>query len=230
VSVGSQIQVCGRRYRIVGQIQPHPGSDFVQALQVNSSAMVAARAPGADASGFTKSLLVRLRTGTAAQGFANELTERVKQLLPSHSVQTTGAWEFIKLRQEQAALYAQFLAVLGSVSLLVGALGIANMMLVTVAERRAEIGLRIAVGAKHIDIVAQFLCEGVLICFIGAALGLLLGWGIAHVGLSLGGFDAVLSSAVILKATLLAVGCGIVAGAYPAYRAAAVEPVSSLQG
>ncbi len=230
--IGSQIQACGRSYRIVGLLQPHPGSDFVQALQINSSAMVASHTTDADTRGSnpTRSLLVRLHPGTPAQAFAKELTERAQRLLPGYSVQATGAWEFIKLRQEQAALYARFLAVLGSVSLLVGALGIANMMLVSVSERRAEIGLRMAIGAKRADIVVQFLCEGVLICLVGAALGLLLGWVVAKIALGLGGFDAVLSASVIVKASLLAVGCGIVSGAYPAHRAAAVEPVSSLQG
>jgi putative ABC transport system permease protein len=228
--VGSQIQACGLTYRVIGVLQPHPGSDFVQALQINSSAMMARHSPDADTSGAMKSLLVKLHTGTAAQNFAMDLTARAQQLLPGYSVQAEGAWEFIKLRQEQASLYARFLAVLGSVSLLVGTLGIANMMLVTVSERRAEIGLRMAIGAKRTDIVAQFLCEGVLICLVGAAVGLLLGWGVAQIALNLGGFDAVLSASVIAKASLLAIGCGIISGAYPAYRAAAVEPVSSLQG
>ena len=233
-NVGSQIQSSGRTYRIVGVLKTHPGSDFVQALQINSSAIVASHAPDTDNSGghsgSTKSLLVRLHTDTPAQAFAKELTGRAQQLLPGYSIEVTGSWEFIKLRQEQAALYASFLAVLGSVSLLVGTLGIANMMLVSVTERRAEIGLRMAIGAKRGDIVAQFLCEGVLICLVGSAVGLLLGWGVAKVALNIGGFDAVLSASVIVKASLLAVACGIVSGAYPAHRAAAVEPVSSLQG
>lgn len=228
--VGSVIRVCGRPFRIVGLLQPHPGSDFVQALQINSAALMASSLPDADVSGSTKSLLVRLRSGVAAQAFAQALTERARQLLPGYTVQATGAWEFIKLRQEQASLYSHFLAILGSVSLLVGALGIANMMLVSVSERRAEIGLRMAVGAKKMDIVVQFLLEGVLICLVGAVVGMLLGWGVAKVALNLGGFDTVLSAAVIFKASLLAVGCGIVSGAYPAHRAAAMEPVASLQG
>ncbi len=231
--VGSVIQACGRSYRIVGLLQPHPGSDFVQALQINTSAMVGLHPTDVDSlgsTGSTKSLLIRLHTGTLAQAFAKELTERAQRLLPGYTVQATGAWEFIKLRQEQAALYARFLAVLGSVSLLVGALGIANMMLVSVSERRAEIGLRMAIGAKRADIVGQFLCEGVLICLVGSAVGLLLGWGVASIALGLGGFDAVVSASVIAKASLLGVSCGIISGAYPAHRAAAVEPVSSLQG
>lgn len=231
--IGSQIRACGHSYRIVGVLQPHAGSDFVQALEINSSAMVASHifnAGSLDAPTSDKNLLVRLRAGTSAQAFAKKLTVRTQLLLPGYSVQAAGAWEFIKLRQEQASLYARFLAVLGGVSLLVGALGICNMMLVSVSERRAEIGLRMAIGAKRADIVAQFLVEGVLICVVGAAIGLLLGWGVAKVALGLGGFNAVLPASVILNASLLAVGCGIVSAAYPAHRAAAVEPVSSLQG
>jgi putative ABC transport system permease protein len=231
--IGSQIRACGQRYRIVGILQPHAGSDIVQALEINASAMVASRifdTGSLDSQSSDKNLLVRLRAGTSAQTFAEELTARTQLLLPDYSVQASGAWEFIKMRQEQASVYARFLAVLGGVSLLVGALGICNMMLVSVSERRAEIGLRMAIGAKRADIVAQFLVEGVLICVVGAALGLLLGWGVAKLALGLGGFDAVLPASVILKASLLAVGCGIVSGAYPAHRAAAVEPVSSLQG
>lgn len=228
--VGSVIQVCGRSYRIVGLLRPHPGSDFVEALQINSSALVISHAPDASSSGSSQSLLIRLRKGMPAQAFAARLTARSQQLLPGYSIQVTGAWEFIKLRQEQASLYARFLAVLGSVSLLVGALGIANMMLVTVSERRSEIGLRMAIGAKRMDIVAQFLCEGVLICLVGSAVGLLLGWAVAKIALNLGGFETMLSVGIMVKASLLAIGCGIVSGAYPAYRAAAIEPVSSLQG
>ena len=230
--IGSQIRACGQSYRIVGVLQPHAGSDFVHALEINSSAMVAGRifnAGGAESQS-SNNLLIRLRAGTSVEDFANELTARTQLLLPDYSVQASGAWQFIKLRQEQASLYARFLAVLGGVSLLVGALGICNMMLVSVSERRAEIGLRMAIGAKRADIVAQFLVEGVLICIVGAAIGLLLGWGVAKVALGLGGFDAVLPASVILNASLLAVCCGIVSAAYPAHRAAAVEPVSSLQG
>lgn len=231
--IGSQIRACGYSYRIVGVLQPHAGSDFVHALEINSSAMVAgriSRAGSLDSQTSEKNLLVRLRAGTSAQDFANTLTARTQLLLPDHTVEASGAWQFIKLRQEQVALYARFLAILGGVSLLVGALGICNMMLVSVSERRAEIGLRMAIGAKRADIVAQFLVEGVLICVVGAAIGLLLGWGVAKVALGLGGFDAVLPASVILNASLLAVASGIVSGAYPAHLAAAVEPVSSLQG
>lgn len=230
IGVGSVVHSCGQTWRIVGIMKPHPGSDFVQALQINNSALTAhvgSQPQGSHAS--TRSVLVRLRAGIDAQAFANQLASRVEQLMPGHSVQANGAWAFIKSRQEQVSLYARFLAVLGSVSLLVGALGITNMMLVTVSERRAEIGLRMAIGANPLDIVIQFLCEGVLICLVGSVVGMLMGWGVAEIALGLADFDAVLSVAVIFQASVLAMVCGMVAGAYPARKAATMDPVSSLQ-
>lgn len=231
IGLGSIIKSCGRPYRIVGVLRPHPGSDFVQALQINESTLVAgAQAPRQDDGLSTQSWLLRLQAGADAQAIAGQITARVERLLPGYSVQADGAWAFIRSRQEQISLYSRFLAVLGSVALLVGALGITNMMLVTVAERRAEIGLRMAIGAQPQDIVIQFLCEGVLICLVGAVVGMLLGWGVASVALGLAGFEAMLSPSVIVQASLLAIGCGMVAGAYPARQAARLDPVSSLQG
>jgi putative ABC transport system permease protein len=230
VSVGSVVRSCGQAWRIVGVLRPHPGSDFVQALQINDSALAAQGAQPPQTDRFsTRSVLVRLRPGVDAQVFADQLADRTRHLLPGHAVEAYGAWAFIKSRQEQVSLYARFLAVLGSVSLLVGALGITNMMLVTVSERRAEIGLRMAIGAKPQDIVIQFLCEGVLICAAGAVVGMLMGWGVAEIALALAGFDATLSLGVMLQAALMVMVCGLVAGAYPAQKAATLDPVSSLQ-
>lgn len=231
IGLGSTVQACGRTYRIVGVLRSHPGSDFVQALQINQSALVVAgEAQREDRGTSNPSWLLRLQAGTDAQAMAAQISARVERLLPGYSVQADGAWAFIRSRQEQISLYSRFLAVLGSVALLVGALGITNMMLVTVAQRRAEIGLRMAIGAQPQDIVIQFLCEGVLICLVGAVVGMLLGWGVASVALGLAGFDAVLLPSVVLQASLLAIGCGMVAGAYPARQAARLDPVSSLQG
>lgn len=230
IGVGSMVFSCGQTWRIVGVMKPHPGSDFVQALQINNAALAAHVGPQPRSNhAATNSVLVRLHRGIDAQAFANQLVSRVEYLLPGHSVEAYGAWEFIKSRQEQVTLYAKFLAVLGSVSLLVGALGITNMMLVTVSERRAEIGLRMAIGANSLDIVIQFLCEGVLICLVGSMAGMMMGWGVAEIALRLAGFDAVFSIADIVQASVLAMFCGMVAGAYPAHKAATMDPVSCLQ-
>jgi putative ABC transport system permease protein len=230
LSIGSIVQYCGQRYRIVGVLGAHPGSDLVQALQINSSALVSSQKPDEELPESGQSLLIRLRGGTPAQAYSHQLVSQLKALMPGHTVQARGAWEFMKLRQEQVTSFARFLAILGSVSLLVGALGIANMMLVSVAERRSEIGLRLAVGAKRVDVVLQFIFEGVAICLIGAIVGFLLGWLVAVVALDLGGFTVSVSSSVLGLAAAIAVACGVISGAYPAFRAASIDPVVSLQG
>ena len=104
-----------------------------------------------------------------------------------------------------------------------------NIMLVSVAERTREIGLRKAVGARSIDIVMQFLVEAVIISLTGGALGLLLGIGSSFVFLSLVGLPLRLSYAAILAAVLVAVGVGVFSGVYPAYRAGKLDPIEALR-
>lgn len=224
------IQACGRPLRIVGILRPHLGSDLVQVVGINHSALVfddndASTSPDDN----ERNVLVRLRKGTDSRVAANQLRERFAALMPGHQVQAAAAWDIIRLRQEQTALYTRFLAVLGGISLLVGAMGIANMMLVSVTERRSEIGLRMAIGARRLDVVLQFVAEGVLICLVGSVLGLLVGVIAAQVSLQFAGFNLVFPGSVAVHATLLALVCGIAAAAYPAYRAATVDPNQSLR-
>jgi putative ABC transport system permease protein len=124
----------------------------------------------------------------------------------------------------------RFLSVLGGVALLVGSLGITNVMLVSVAERRAEIGLRAAIGARASDIAMQFMAESVMVCLCGALLGLLIGLLGTAITLSLVQIDFSLDWETPLAAVALALLSGLVAGAYPALRAAQLDPVVTLQG
>jgi putative ABC transport system permease protein len=229
--LGATVQACGRPLRIVGILQPHLGSDLVPALGINQSALVLGDGDdGASLDDDRRHVLVRLRKGTDSRGAAQQLRERLTALMPDHEVQAAAAWDIIRLRQEQTALYTRFLAVLGGISLLVGAMGIANMMLVSVTERRTEIGLRMAIGARRRDVVLQFVAEGVLICGLGSVLGLLVGVIAARVSLQFAGFDLVFPGSAAVHATLLALACGLAAAAYPAYRAATVDPNQSLRG
>lgn len=117
---------------------------------------------------------------------------------------------------------------IASVSLLVGGLGIMNVMLVAVSERTAEIGLRKAVGARRGDLLAQFVLESLLISLTGAGLGLMLG--LLGAGL-LGryGLEAVVTPAAVWVATSVALGVGVVFGAYPAWLASGLQPVEALR-
>jgi len=121
------------------------------------------------------------------------------------------------------------LGAIAGISLLVGGIGIMNMMLTTVTERTREIGLRKAVGAKRSDISSQFLAESITLTFVGGIIGILLGWIVAFIVTKLG----VVNAAVTWQSVILAFGVsavvGIVFGYYPSRKAAALKPIDALK-
>jgi putative ABC transport system permease protein len=127
-----------------------------------------------------------------------------------------------------------FLAIVAGISLLVGGIGIMNIMLVAVTERTREIGLRKAIGASRKDILRQFLLEAVTLTLTGGAVGLLggifFGWLLATIAAKfLGPFPFALSFSAIILAVSMAFGTGIVFGLYPARKAAALSPIEALR-
>ncbi len=115
------------------------------------------------------------------------------------------------------------------ISLLVGGVGIMNIMLVSVTERTREIGLRMAVGARSRDILRQFLVEAVVLCLVGGALGILLGHGGSHLVRLLLHWPVETSFTAIIAAVLVSAGVGIVFGFYPAWKASLMDPIEALR-
>lgn len=125
--------------------------------------------------------------------------------------------------------FTLFLAAIAGISLVVGGIGIMNMMLTTVTERTREIGLRKAVGAKGSDISNQFLVEAVMLTFVGGVIGVILGWLISIGISSLAGIVTKVSIYSVLLAFGVSAGIGIIFGHYPARRAAALNPIEALR-
>jgi putative ABC transport system permease protein len=121
------------------------------------------------------------------------------------------------------------LAAIASVSLLVGGIGIMNIMLVSVTERTREIGIRMAVGAHGKDILLQFLVESIVLSCLGGIFGILLGVGSAKLVTALTGWNTVISPFAILMSFAFSAAIGIFFGFYPARKAAALDPIDALR-
>jgi len=163
--------------------------------------------------------------------------EEVAQILRSRHRSTLGEDDFeitttqsiVDMAETITNTLTLFLGAIAGVSLLVGGIGIMNIMLVTVTERTKEIGLRKAMGARKRDVLSQFLVESSLLSLGGGLIGIMLGFGIAILVGRLISIDAVITVEVVLLATLFSAAIGLFFGLYPANRAASLEPVEALR-
>lgn len=181
-------------------------------------------------------------TTIAVQASASEMMTDVQAditalLLDRHKIKDPALADFSVLNQNDILSTASsvtstltyLLAAIGGISLLVGGIGIMNMMLTTVTERTREIGLRKAIGARKSDISTQFLIEAVALTLVGGIIGIALGWLISYIV----NLTGLITTSVSLSSVLLAFGVsavtGIVFGYYPARRAASLSPIDALR-
>jgi putative ABC transport system permease protein len=130
---------------------------------------------------------------------------------------------------ESTRIMSLLLGAIASVSLLVGGIGIMNIMLVSVTERTREIGIRMAIGARERDILTQFLLEAIIISVAGCFIGLLLGIAGALLANTLTGTMVIISGSSVLVAFSVAAAVGIFFGFYPARKAARLDPIEALR-
>ncbi|HEX2978900.1 MAG TPA: FtsX-like permease family protein, partial [Anaerolineaceae bacterium] len=172
----------------------------------------------------------------------NTATEEISQILRTRHRTEVGVDDFTLLTQSSVLSIAQsitgvltlFLGGIAAISLLVGGIGIMNIMLVSVTERTREIGLRKAIGARKRDILIQFLTESILLSLLGGVIGILLAWGITTVIAMIASasgtpIEPSITLDAILLATLFSMAVGLLFGLYPANRAASLQPVEALR-
>ncbi|KAF0209424.1 MAG: ABC transporter permease [Actinomycetota bacterium] len=168
---------------------------------------------------------------TAAEGFVTDT------LLTRHGITDSAAADFriqnmadiLATVSTVTGTFTALLAAIASISLLVGGIGIMNMMLTTVTERTREIGLRKAIGADDNVISSQFLAESIILTLVGGIIGILAGWGIALIAANLLNMQAIISLNSIGLAVGVCAFIGVVFGYYPARRAAAMSPIEALR-
>jgi putative ABC transport system permease protein len=137
--------------------------------------------------------------------------------------------ELLAEQKRTRAVFEMVMVAIASISLLVGGIGIMNIMLASILERTHEIGVRRAVGARRSDILRQFLVEAILISFVGGLLGVGCGFGISRLVAAMAGWSTIVTVNSILLAFLVSVSVGLVFGIYPAAKAARLDPVEALR-
>ena len=137
--------------------------------------------------------------------------------------------EMTKALSSTTTLMTNLLLCVAMISLVVGGVGIMNIMLVSVTERTREIGLRMAVGARARDILWQFLVEAVVLCLVGGSVGILLGHGGSRLVELLLRWPVETSPAAIAAAVIVSASVGIIFGFYPAWKASRLDPIEALR-
>lgn len=228
--IGSTIQVRGTDFVVVGVLDTYEGFNFGQ--PINDHVLIPQPA-GRELNNGTlqfQQINLKLKDTNKASGTASNVK---KTLLANHG----GEEDFTITTQDQLAgttdevfrALTNFTAAVASISLLVGGIGVMNIMLVTVTERTREIGIRKAIGATRTQIMMQFLTEALIITLAGGVIGIALSIAISYIIQTQTAIQPSLNLWVITLATAVSLAVGVIFGTWPAVRAARKDPVESLR-
>jgi len=231
--VGQKIRIAGIEYTVIGITVAKGGTGFNNADDIIYIPYTTAQRYNSGNKYLSEIDVSAISSDTSAQVQADITT----LLLNNHKITDTTKADFSTLNQADilatassvTSTFTTLLAAVAGISLLVGGIGIMNMMLTTVTERTREIGLRKAIGAKRKDINIQFLTEAVVITFTGGTLGIILGWLISFGLAALGILQAQVSIYSIFLAFGVSTIIGIIFGYYPARHAASLNPIDALR-
>ena len=231
--VGSEIQIRNSVYKVVGVLSPKgqtasgsDSDDVVLMPYTTASATLSGRA-----------FIPQILASTTNEQDIPAAQEEIRTLLrESHKV-SEGNDDFTVKNQADLASAAEsstqvmtlLLAAIASISLLVGGIGIMNIMLVSVTERTREIGIRMAIGARGSDVLTQFLVESIVMGILGGVAGLLFGYAGAKIVGHFTGWETVISPIIMIIAVGFSGAVGVFFGYYPARKAAALNPIQALR-
>ena len=231
--VGQHVRIGGTQFTVVG-VAASKGSSGIQ--NTDEAAYITLGAQQQYLSG--KDALSIVYVQAASQDGMDSVKNGIENVLMSrHNINDTANVDFqvtsmADLAKTVDTITSLLTVVLGSIagiSLLVGGIGIMNMMLTNVTERIREIGLRKAIGATRTDITSQFLAEAVALTMVGGLIGIGLGWGISTAVSAFSTFEMSVTSGSVMLAFGVSTAIGLVFGYYPARRAAKLDPIEALR-
>ena len=227
--LGQQLQVGKNIFVIVGVAEPWPENSFVYA-NIDSSVLVPIMASSVLSKYATISnMIMRLSPDADIPKVEEHVTNDINHFISNKQISYRSAKELIAKMKKQNDILTVFLGLIGSISLIVGGIGVMNIMLVSVVERRREIGVRLAVGARRVDISALFLMEAVMLSLVGGLAGVVIGILIAYVIALTQHWEFTLFWWPPLAGFSVSVAVGVFFGCYPAYLASKLDPIDALR-
>jgi putative ABC transport system permease protein len=231
---GVEVRIRNQIFRVLGVMGPKGASSSGQNQDDQVLAPYTTVQKKMQGNDFLNYILVSARTGDqiAAASTAATATMRTEHKIESEldddfRVQTQD--DLVAIRTSSTSTMTTLLAGIAGVSLVVGGIGIMNIMLVSVTERTREIGLRLAIGARGFDVLTQFLIEAVVISIFGGAVGIAVGYGFAELLRVYQNMPTLVPVNAVITAVGFSAAVGIFFGFYPARKAASLDPIEALR-
>ena len=228
--IGQQLRVGTSLFTVVGVMKPWQPNVFIFA-ELNKGVIIPLKTSYIlSRYASIQNLLFRLVKNPDINTAQASIKKQLLRWLPGQHILFRNPQQIIDVIAKTRATYAWLLGSIGGISLLVGGIGVMNIMLVSVIERRREIGIRMAIGAQRSDILTMFLIESVFLTLIGGVLGILSGVAISYGLAAISKWQFHLYLLPPLLGFIVSVFVGIVSGIYPAIRASRLDPVQTLYG
>jgi putative ABC transport system permease protein len=236
---GQQIRVGQLLFRVIGVIASK-GRSFIgdtdSAIMIPLSAMyqLQSRAVTTQGQHIVSSVIIKVED----QKYNNAISEEITSLLryrhklssaADNDFSITTQEDMIKTISEAMSSMTFLLGAIAAISLLVGGIGVMNIMLVSVMERTREIGLRKALGAEELEIIIQFLLEAAILCIAGGIVGILAGWGTSLIVAKTMSYTTVVTADIVILAFSISAAIGLIFGLYPAWRGSRLNPIEALR-
>jgi putative ABC transport system permease protein len=238
--VGEKVRIEGQPFRVIGVLEEKGGSamgsedDQILVPMTTAQTRLLQRSTAGEVDVIYAQAVSSDAVPQASLEVSQILSSRHQTMIGEEDFSIINQQDFLDLASTITGVLTIFLGGIAAISLLVGGIGIMNIMMVSVVERTREIGLRKALGARRIDILSQFLIESSLLSLLGGFIGILLGWGLSVIVEQIASGSGtpiipVMSLDSVLLAVLFSAAIGIFFGLYPANRASRLEPVEALR-
>ncbi|MFP4084810.1 MAG: ABC transporter permease [Desulfonatronovibrio sp.] len=229
IAVGDNVYFENRKLTVVGILHPSPMGSMRPYESTEGLMLPISTVQRMSPQNIIRTVMARVDPEISSAAAAEEIKNYFSSLPRSRDVRITSPEQIIEHMEKQSRMFTLLLGAIGSISLVVGGVGVMNVMLVSVSERKKEIGIRRALGAKKKDIQSQFLMESVILSLLGGLLGILIGVGVSYGIARFSGWEFAVVYGAVFVGVGVSVGIGIFFGYYPARQAANLIPIQALR-